>query len=179
LHFLTEVTQDDCFHEIYYDYVDILNAKRVYPVTLIQKESGKFDLNFYRIQLSQATKLGSISNAVKYIPGASKYADLMTKNMNMDVFTQEIVIIDAMTPEQRNNPMLIFGFEPYKSKAREEIAVKAKTSAKAVQQMLDKYTIAKSMFEKMSDLKKQGKELPNSLDGLMDMAKELQKKPTK
>lgn len=69
--------------------------------------SGQFDFNDMLEQINQVSKMGSIKNMMKMIPGASK----MMPNIDDDVAQANIkktkAIIQSMTKEERANPSLL------------------------------------------------------------------------
>ncbi|MDR2344988.1 MAG: signal recognition particle protein [Planctomycetaceae bacterium] len=70
---------------------------------------GMFTLDDFRSQLNQVNRLGSFSNILKYIPGAGDLSKMLNNiDSNADnQFKNVGGIIDSMTKEERDNPVII------------------------------------------------------------------------
>ena len=74
-----------------------------------QMEKGLFTLDDFRKQMSQASRLGSMSKIMSFIPGMSRLSGMLGElNVDPDKEMRNIGgIIDSMTPEERRRPDII------------------------------------------------------------------------
>ncbi|MBQ9798957.1 MAG: signal recognition particle protein [Thermoguttaceae bacterium] len=74
-----------------------------------QMEKGLFTLDDFRKQMSQASRLGSMSKIMSFIPGMSRLSGMLGElNVDPDKEMRKIGgIIDSMTPEERRRPDII------------------------------------------------------------------------
>ena len=74
-----------------------------------QMEKGVFTLDDFRKQMSQASRLGSMSKIMSFIPGMGRLSGLLGElNVDPDKEMRKIGgIIDSMTPEERRRPDII------------------------------------------------------------------------
>ena len=74
-----------------------------------QMEKGVFTLDDFRKQMSQASRLGSMSKIMSFIPGMGRLSGLLGElNVDPDKEMRKIGgIIDSMTPEERRRPEII------------------------------------------------------------------------
>lgn len=74
-----------------------------------QMEKGVFTLDDFRKQMSQASRLGSMSKIMSFIPGMSRLSGMLGElNVDPDKEMRKIGgIIDSMTPEERRRPDII------------------------------------------------------------------------
>jgi len=104
-----------------------------------------FSLADFKDQLKQIKKMGSISQMMSMIPGASKL-----KGMEMD--DRQLIwieaIIDSMTPTERERPELINGSR------RERIAKGAGRSVQEVNQLLKQFSQMRTMMKKFGKMGK-------------------------
>ena len=104
-----------------------------------------FSLADFKDQLKQIKKMGSISQMMSMIPGASKL-----KGMEMD--DQQLIwieaIINSMTPTERERPELINGSR------RKRIAKGAGRSVQEVNQLLKQFSQMRTMMKKFGKMGK-------------------------
>ena len=104
-----------------------------------------FSLADFKDQLKQIKKMGSISQMMSMIPGASKL-----KGMEMD--DRQLIwieaIIDSMTPTERERPELINGSR------RKRIAKGAGRSVQEVNQLLKQFSQMRTMMKKFGKMGK-------------------------
>jgi len=133
---------------------------------------GKFDMNDYKLFLQASSKLGNISDSLKYIPGTKRIREQI-ENIESVVGGQDLSsklkIIDAMTDQERAKPEVLFNRA---FKARQRIATEANVQASDVNQLLDNFKIAEGMMLKLFEMRKNGKSMPNDMTELMTMVKE-------
>ncbi len=108
--------------------------------------SGQFDFNDMLEQINQVSKMGSIKNMMKMIPGASK----MMPNIDDDVAQANIkktkAIIQSMTKEERANPSLL------KQPRKERIAKGAGQPLLVVNQTIMQLEQTKEQMKQMMKL---------------------------
>lgn len=104
-----------------------------------------FSLSDFKDQLLQIKKMGSISQMMSMIPGASKL-----KGMEMDdrQLTWIEAIINSMTPTERERPELINGSR------RKRIAKGAGRSVQEVNQLLKQFSQMRTMMKKFRKMGK-------------------------
>ena len=104
-----------------------------------------FSLSDFKDQLLQIKKMGSISQMMSMIPGASKL-----KGMEMDdrQLTWIEAIINSMTPTERERPELIDGSR------RKRIAKGAGRSVQEVNQLLKQFSQMRTMMKKFRKMGK-------------------------
>jgi signal recognition particle subunit SRP54 len=104
-----------------------------------------FSLADFKDQMLQIKKMGSISQMISMIPGASKL-----KGMEMDdrQLTWTEAIINSMTPVERDRPELINGSR------RKRIAKGAGRSIQEVNQLLKQFSQMRTMMKKFGKMGK-------------------------
>ena len=104
-----------------------------------------FSLSDFKDQLLQIKKMGSISQMMSMIPGASKL-----KGMEMDdrQLTWIEAIINSMTPTERDRPELIDGSR------RKRLAKGAGRSVQEVNQLLKQFSQMRTMMKKFRKMGK-------------------------
>jgi signal recognition particle subunit SRP54 len=104
-----------------------------------------FSLADFKDQLIQVKKMGSVSQMMSMIPGASKL-----KGMEMD--DRQLIwieaIINSMTPTERDRPELINGSR------RKRIAKGAGRSVQEVNQLLKQFSQMRTMMKKFGKMGK-------------------------
>ena len=119
--------------------IDIEEAKRLEEK--LRKES--FDLEDFRSQLQQVSKMGSMEEIMGMIPGVPRK---MIQGMDLDdrQLSWTKAMINSMTPQERNNPQLING------QRRRRIAAGSGRSVQEVNQLLKQFTEMQKMMKKLS-----------------------------
>jgi signal recognition particle subunit SRP54 len=115
----------------------------------IRKDS--FTLEDFRDQLQQIRKMGSLESILGMIPGLSKKMGGMG---GLQVDERELVrveaIINSMTPRERANVLVINGSR------RLRIANGSGTTVQDVNQLLKRYTEARKMMKRFTQMEKKG-----------------------
>jgi len=115
----------------------------------IRKDS--FTLEDFRDQLREIRKMGSLESILGMIPGLSKK---MGGTGGLQVDEKEIIrveaIINSMTPKERSNVALMNGSR------RLRIARGSGTTVQDVNQLLKRYTEARKMMKRFSQMNKKG-----------------------
>jgi signal recognition particle subunit SRP54 len=123
----------------------------------IQKKIAKnqFNFNDFLNQIQQIKKMGNVKDLAGMIPGVGK----ALKNMDLDddAFKGVEAIIFSMTPEERDNPVVLNGSR------RKRIASGSGTSIQEVNQLIKQFDETRKMMKMMSGGK--GKNLAKMLQG--------------
>ncbi len=108
------------------------------------KDGGKFDLNDFKIQISQMKKMGGFSSLLDKLPAHMQQA---ASTANMDKAEQQVRrmegIINSMTPLERTKPDLI------KASRKRRIAAGAGVQIQEVNRMLAQFEQMQSMMKKL------------------------------
>ncbi len=131
--------------------------------------SGRFTLNDMYAQMSAMGKMGTLDKIMSLIPGMSGMGDKIDFEATQKRLNVFRVIMDSMTPEEKNDPSLI------KAKRIERIAAGAGVSAHDVRELLKQYTNSKKMMTSVGKDRKVRKQFMKQMGGVdMDALKELQ-----
>lgn len=123
------------------------------------KKGKTFDLEDFRDQLKQVTKMGGIMGIVSKLPGIGGLPQAAKDKLNDKVLVEIEAIINSMTPKERRFPDLI------KGSRKRRIALGSGTDIQAVNRLLKQFTMMQKMMKKFS---KQG--------GMMKLMRGLQGK---
>jgi len=104
-----------------------------------------FSLEDFRDQLRQIKKLGSMQSILKMMPSVGPFAGMQQAAANVDdkQFTRLEVIIDSMTPKERQNSAIINGSR------RKRIALGAGVQVSEVNNLLKQHAQMSKMFKTM------------------------------
>ncbi len=119
--------------------------------------SEKFDLEDFLDQIQKIKKMGSISDLVGMIPGASKA--VKDADLNEDTFKPIEAIIYSMTPEERADPGLLNGSR------RKRIAKGSGTTVREINELMKQFEQMKKMMKTMSKMGKMGR----AMEGLKNL----------
>ena len=107
-------------------------------------DKNQFNFNDFREQLSQMSKIGDLTQMMKFLPN-------MKNNTNINLDERQLVstkaIIDSMTNYERKNPSIINGSR------RQRIAKGSGTTMQKVNQLLKQFNQMKLMMKKMKNKK--------------------------
>ena len=111
-----------------------------------QMEKGVFTLDDFRKQMSQASRLGSMSKIMGLIPGMGRLSGLLGElNVDPDREMRKIGgVIDSMTLEERRRPDIIDG------RRKKRIAAGAGVDVSRVNELLDMHKRMASMVKSFS-----------------------------
>lgn len=123
------------------------------------KKGKTFDLEDFRDQLKQVTKMGGIMGIVSKLPGIGGLPQAAKDKLNDKVLVEIEAIINSMTPKERRFPDLI------KGSRKRRIALGSGTDIQTVNRLLKQFTMMQKMMKKFS---KQG--------GMMKLMRGLQGK---
>ncbi|MFZ6674916.1 signal recognition particle protein [Undibacterium sp. Xuan67W] len=108
------------------------------------KGGGKFDMNDFKLQLSQMKKMGGLSNLMDKLPAQMQQA---ASGANMDQAEKNVRrmegMINSMTPLERAKPDLI------KASRKRRIAAGAGVQIQEVNRMLNQFEQMQSMMKKL------------------------------
>ncbi len=108
------------------------------------KGGGKFDLNDFKMQLSQMKKMGGLGNLLDKLPMQMQQA---ASGTNVDQAEKQVRrmegIINSMTPKERSKPELI------KASRKRRIATGAGVQVQEVNRMLAQFEQMQAMMKKL------------------------------
>ncbi|MDZ7691730.1 MAG: signal recognition particle protein [Balneolaceae bacterium] len=107
-------------------------------------KSDEFNLEDFRDQLKQIQNMGSLSDLVGMIPGASKA--LQDQELDDEAFKPIEAIIDSMTPEERRNPEIL------NASRRRRIAQGSGTKVRDINDLIKQFNQMKKMMKKFSGM---------------------------
>lgn len=120
----------------------------------LQKKIAKnqFSFNDFYQQIQQIKKMGNLKELASFIPGMGK----MMKNIDIDdnAFKSIEAIIQSMTPEERDNPMLINGSR------RKRIALGSGTDIQDVNRLIKQFEETRKLMKMVTTNKNALKNLP-------------------
>ena len=113
-----------------------------------QLEKGVFTLDDFRKQMSQASRLGSMSKIMSFIPGMGRLSGILGEmNVAPDRELRRIGgLIDSMTPEERRRPEII------DSRRKKRIAAGAGVEVSRVNELLQMHQRMAGMVKSFSTL---------------------------
>ncbi|MBM3263965.1 MAG: signal recognition particle protein [candidate division Zixibacteria bacterium] len=123
--------------------IDLEEARRLEEK--MRKES--FDLEDFRQQLRQVSKLGSMTEILDMIPGVNKNA-LKEVDMDERALPRMEAILNSMTVEERRKPTLLNGSR------RRRIARGSGTTVQEVNQLLKQFDMLQQMMRRFNRLGK-------------------------
>jgi signal recognition particle subunit SRP54 len=128
-------------------------------------DKGKFDLNDYKDQIKQMSKLGGVTGILDKMPsmfGMGQVPEAAKSMINDDMFKSIEAIINSMTPKERMEPEII------KASRKKRIAAGSGTSIPEINKLLKQFDQMQTMMRKIS--KKGGmKNMMRSLQGKLPM----------
>ena len=113
-----------------------------------QLEKGVFTLDDFRKQMSQASRLGSMSKIMSFIPGMGRLSGILGEmNVDPDRELRRIGgLIDSMTPEERRRPEII------DSRRKKRLAAGAGVEVSRVNELLQMHQRMAGMVKSFSTL---------------------------
>ena len=105
---------------------------------------NEFTLEDFRDQLKSLRKLGSLDSILKMMPKVGMMKELQNMQPDEKELTRIVAIIDSMTPQERDNHMIINGSR------RRRIARGSGTSVQEVNSLLKQYGQARKMMKSLS-----------------------------
>ena len=124
------------------------------------KKGKAFDLEDFRDQIKQLSKLGGIASILKKLPGMGNLGAAAGKSGDIEKrFVQIEAMINSMTPQERHYPLII------KHTRKQRIANGSGTTVQAINQLLRQFEQMQKMMKKVSQ--KDG--LKNMMRGMGNM----------
>lgn len=113
--------------------------------------TATFDLSDFLDQLQQVKQMGSLSQLIEMIPGASRLTRQLPKNAVDDNQIKKVeAIILSMTPAERRNPDVIDGSR------RRRIAAGSGTSTQEINRLLNQFRDMKKMMQQYGKMMSRG-----------------------
>ncbi len=107
------------------------------------KKGKGFDLDDFREQLQQMSKMGGIGSMLDKLPGMANIPDAAKKQVNDRELGKLEAIINSMTPKERRRPDII------KGSRKKRIAAGSGTQIQDVNRLLKQFTQMQKMMKKM------------------------------
>jgi signal recognition particle subunit SRP54 len=124
-------------------------------------QKGTFDLDDYRKQLGQITKMGSLQGLLGMLPGVSKVkAQMAEAKVDEKILKRQVAIIDSMTKAERRRPEII------KASRKKRIAAGSGVKVEDVNRLLKQFDDMTTMMKRMQKMGQKGM-LRQGLSGLM------------
>ncbi len=111
------------------------------------KKGKGFDLEDFRSQMSQLTKVGGVGSLMEKLPGMGQMSDKLKGQVNDKDVARLVAIINSMTPEERRKPDIISGSR------KRRIATGSGTQVQDVNRLLKQF---KQMQKMMKQFQKGG-----------------------
>lgn len=108
------------------------------------KKGKSFDLEDFRDQLRQVTKMGGIMGIMSKLPGVGNLPAAAKDKINDKMLIEIEAIINSMTRKERRFPALIKGSH------KRRIAMGSGTDIQAVNRLLKQFTMMQKMMKKFS-----------------------------
>jgi signal recognition particle subunit SRP54 len=107
-------------------------------------ESDRFTLEDFLQQMKQVRKMGPLSGLIGMLPGMGAMKQLKNAEVDERELDRVEAIILSMTPEERNNPVII------KGSRRKRIAAGAGVKVQHVNQVVKQFDGMRKLMKKMS-----------------------------
>lgn len=109
------------------------------------KKGKTFDLEDFRDQIQQVSKMGGIASILKKLPGMGHLGAMTGGNSDVEQrFVRIEAMINSMTPQERQHPLLI------KHSRKQRIAKGSGTTPQAINQLLKQFEQMQKMMKKVS-----------------------------
>jgi signal recognition particle subunit SRP54 len=107
------------------------------------KSGESFDLEDFRSQIQEMSKLGGMAGLLDKLPGMQQIPDQVRNQVNDKEMRKLIAIINSMTPRERRFPAIING------PRRRRIALGSGTQVQDVNRLLKQFTTMQKVMKKM------------------------------
>jgi signal recognition particle subunit SRP54 len=132
---------------------------------------GKFDLEDFRLQLKQISKMGSLTGILGMLPGVGKIKQqLESADLDNTILKRQSAIISSMTMKERRVPDII------KASRKKRIAAGSGTSVQEVNKLLKQFDDMTTVMKRMNKMGQKGL-MRNGLAGLMPKGMGQQRRP--
>lgn len=108
------------------------------------KKGKDFDLEDFREQLQQMSKMGGVTALLDKLPGMGQLPDAVKNQANDKELVKMEAMINSMTPKERRRPELI------KGSRKKRIAAGSGTQIQDVNRLLKQFSQMQKMMKKMS-----------------------------
>jgi signal recognition particle subunit SRP54 len=140
---------------------DIIDEKEAEKMRK-KMEKGSFDFEDFLSQIKGLRKMGGLSKIASFIPGASKFADMLGGDKQDIIYKQEAIIL-SMTPKERKNPNLIMNSNSRKVRIANGSGVKLIE----VNKLLKQFEGMRQMMEKFGKIDKSALANTQNIEDLM------------
>lgn len=123
-------------------------------------KDASFDFNDFISQMDQVTKMGSIKDIIKMIPGMNKIPGLDDFDMSDKDMGRIKGIVMSMTPDERTNPDII------SQSRRRRIAKGSGQDLQAVNQLIKQFNMTRDTMSQMSNGKAGGSGMRKKMNQL-------------
>jgi signal recognition particle subunit SRP54 len=124
-------------------------------------QKGTFDLEDYRRQLGQITRMGSLQGLLGMLPGVAKVkAQMAEAKLDERILKRQLAIIDSMTKAERRKPEII------KASRKKRIAAGSGVRVEDVNRLLKQFEDMTTMMKRMQKMGQKGL-LRQGLSGLL------------
>ncbi|WP_019013222.1 signal recognition particle protein [Elioraea tepidiphila] len=124
-------------------------------------QKGSFDLEDFRKQLGQISRMGSLQGLLGMLPGVGKIkAQMAEAKLDDKVIKRQIAIIDSMTKAERRRPDII------KASRKKRIAAGSGTRVEDVNRLLKQFDDMTTMMKRVQKMGQKGL-LRQGLSGLL------------
>jgi signal recognition particle subunit SRP54 len=114
-------------------------------------QKGSFDLEDFRRQLGQISKMGSLQGLLGMLPGVGKIkAQMAEAKLDDKVIKRQIAIIDSMTKAERRRPEII------KASRKKRIAAGSGTKVEDVNRLLKQFDDMTTMMKRVQKMGQKG-----------------------
>ncbi len=114
-------------------------------------QKGSFDLEDFRKQLGQISKMGSLQGLLGMLPGVGKIkAQMAEAKLDDKVIKRQIAIIDSMTKAERRRPDII------KASRKKRIAAGSGTRVEDVNRLLKQFDDMTTMMKRVQKMGQKG-----------------------
>ena len=131
--------------------------------------TGRFTLNDMYFQMTAMSKIGTLKKVMSLLPGMGDMEDKLDYEGTQRKLAVFKVIMDSMTPEEKEEPSLI------KAKRIDRIAAGSGVTPHDVKELLKQYANSKKMMSSVGKDRKMRKHIMKQMGGIdMDALKDLQ-----
>jgi len=120
-----------------------IDRKKAEKLVRKVRKGQRFDLEDFRDQLQQVTRMGGMREMLDKLPGMGGVAKMAEQNMDIKLFARMEAMINSMTPAERRNPDLIAGSR------KRRITVGSGTQVQDLNRLLKQHKQMQKMMKKM------------------------------
>jgi signal recognition particle subunit SRP54 len=120
-----------------------IDRKKAEQLVRKVRKGQRFDLEDFRDQLQQVTRMGGVQDLLDKLPGMGGVAKAAQQNMDLKLFARMEAMINSMTPAERRNPDLIAGSR------KRRITLGSGTQVQDLNRLLKQHKQMQKMMKKM------------------------------